>query len=127
MSNISIIGTGISMILIAAGMVFVIKNWVLWRNINLTGIGIEVAKDKSFLSDNFKLFMALSVLSGFNLVFELENNLAWFSPPPLKDLFEVLYYLNIITISSIFLILTIMWYKLLSRVVKWDRRWIKAE
>lgn len=127
MNYIASIGTGISVILIAIAGFYVIKSWALWRNMNPTGIGVEVAKDRIFLSDNFKLFMALSVLSSLHIVFELENRMEWLSPPPLHSLFETLYYLNTIVIMSIFLILTLMWYKLLLKVNKWDERWIKVE
>lgn len=120
------IGIGASLLLTFAGAIYAYRCWMLWRHTSLSGVGVEVTK-RSFLSSNFKLTLIVGGLNGIHVIFETAEALDLVSPPWLKDIFGLLYYLNIVAIMSVLLILSIMWYRLLLRVNRWDKRWIKPK
>lgn len=126
MNYISLIGIGISLLLTLIGAIYAYRCWMLWRHTSLSGVGVEVTK-RSFLSSNFKLILIVGGLNGLHVIFETAEALDLLSPPWLKDIFELIYYLNIVAIMSVLLILSILWYRLLFRVNRWDKRWIKPK
>ncbi len=127
MSYISIIGISVSLLLTLIGAFYAYKCWMQWRHTHITGIGVEVTKDRAFLSNNFKLVLVVGALNGVRVIFEAAGRLDSLSPPWLRNTFDFLYYLNTITIMSALLILAISWHKVLTKVNHWDKRWIKAK
>ncbi|MDO9098151.1 MAG: hypothetical protein Q7U60_08520 [Candidatus Methanoperedens sp.] len=127
MSYISIIGISVSLLLTLIGAFFAYRCWMQWRHTHITGIGAEVTKDRAFLSNNFKLVLVIGALNGVRVIFEAAERLDLLSPPWLWNAFDFLYYLNTITIMSALLILSISWHKVLTKVNRWDKHWIKAK
>lgn len=127
MNYISSIGIGVSLVITFIGMVYAYNCWRLWRHTKINGIGVEVTKSRTFLSHNFKLVLVVGALSGLHVVFVTMEELHLLSPPWLRNTFDFLYYLNTITIMSALLVLAISWHKVLTKVNRWDKRWIKAK
>lgn len=80
-----------------------------------------VTQDRVFLSNNFKLVLIVGALSGLNVLFEVAQ---YFDPLAKPFIPNVFYYLNLAAIMTVILILAVSWYNLLSRVKRWDSRWI---
>lgn len=127
MRFIFLIGISFSLIVACIGAFVAYKCWRLWRHANIAGIGVEVTKDRTFLSNNFKLVIVIGGLAGLHVVFELIEFYFSSSTPLIYNLFHFVYFLNLASIMTAFLMLAIAWYRLLSRVSKWDRRWIKGK
>lgn len=127
MNYISSIGIGVSLVITFMGMVYAYNCWRLWRHTKINSIGAVVTKDRAFLSNNFKLILVVGALSGLHVVFEAMGELHLLLPQWLRNTFDFLYYLNIITIMSALLVLAISWHKVLTKVNHWDKHWIKAK
>lgn len=127
MRSIFLIGISFSLIFACIGAFFAYRCWRLWRHANIAGIGVEVTKDRTFLSNNFKLVIVIGGLAGLHVVFELVQFYLSPSTPLIYNLFHFVYFLNLASIMTAFLMLAIAWYRLLLRVNKWDRRWIKGK
>lgn len=121
MDYTSFIGISVSLVLTGAGPFYAYRCWRLWRHTNTASIGVEVTKDRSFLSNNFKLVLIVGALSGMNVLFEVAQSLDLLSPLLIPNVFS---YLNLAAIMTVILILAVSWYNLLSRVRRWDSRWI---
>ncbi len=124
--DITIIGIGISLLLACAGAFFTYRCWKLWKHTNITSLELWVTKDRSFLTNNFKLFIVIGALSGLHVLFELIERFVTPSIPFIWDLFYLFYYLNLVSIMVVFLMLAVAWYRLLSKVNAWDKRWLKT-
>jgi hypothetical protein len=127
MDSINLIGIGIGLILAGIGAVYAYSCVMLWRHTNITGVGVEVTKDRSFLSNNFKLVIIIGALSSLHILFELVQNLNLIWTSLTLSIFNVLYYLDLSGVMLALLLLAIAWYKLLSKVNAWDTRWIKPD
>lgn len=121
----SFIGISVSLVLTCIGPFYAYRCWKLWRHTSITGIGVVVTKDKSFLSNNFKLVLAVGALSSLNVLFNVAEHFDLLSAPFIVNIFYSVYYLNLAAIMSAILILALSWYKLLSKVNHWDKRWIR--
>ncbi len=125
MSDISIATIIVSLIFIGTGMFYAHRCWILWNSTTISGIGIVLTKDKSFLKINFILVMVIGALTGLHILYvELAEHFGLLSAP-FWSVFYMVYYLKIIGIMSAFLILANSWHKLLLKVNHWDRHWIK--
>jgi hypothetical protein len=125
MEHVSFIGISVLLVLTGIGPFYAYRCWKLWRHTNITGISVEVTKDKSFLSNNFKLVLVVGALSSMNVLFNVVEHFDLPSAPFIVNMFYSFYYLNLAAIMSAILILAIAWHKLLSRVNRWDKRWIR--
>lgn len=127
MTDMPLIGAVIALILAAIGAFFAYKCLVLWKRVDITGVGIEVTKDRAFLSNNFKLVLIIGGLSALHIFLELIER--FYSPPTpfFWEVFYFVYYLDQVLLMLVLLVLAIVWYRLLSRVSRWDRRWVKVE
>jgi len=121
MDYTSFIGIGVSLVLTGAGPFYAYRCWKLWRHINTASIGVEVTKDRSFLSNNFKLVLVVGALSGMNVLFEVARYFDLLSQRFVPNVFS---HLVLAAIMIVILILAVSWYNLLSRVRRWDSRWI---
>ncbi len=121
MDYTSFIGISVSLILTVIGPFYAYRCWRLWRHTNTTSIGAVVTQDRVFLSNNFKLVLIVGALSGLNVLFEVAQ---YFDPLAKPFIPNVFYYLNLAAIMTVILILAVSWYNLLSRVKRWDSRWI---
>lgn len=126
MTDIPFIGAVIALILAAIGAFFAYRCLVLWKRLDITGVGIEVTKDKAFLSSNFKLVLILGGLSGVHIFLEMVER--FYSPPApfFWEIFYFVYYSDQVLLMLILLVLAVVWYRLLSRVSRWDKRWVKV-
>ncbi len=125
--DITIIGIGISLLLACAGAFFTYRCWKLWKHTNITTLGLWVTRDRSFLTSNFNLVIVIGALSGLHVLLELGERFVDPSIPFIWNLFYLLYYLNLVSIMVVFLMLAVAWYRLLSKVNAWDKRWLKAD
>lgn len=126
MIELPLIGISIALILAVVGAVFAYKCLTLWRRMNITGVCIEVTKDKAFLFNNFKYLLMIGGLAGFHTFLEMVEQL--YSPPAsfFWEIFYFVYYLGLVLLMLFLLVLAVVWYRVLSRVNRWDKRWIKA-
>lgn len=126
MIELPLIGISIALILAVVGAVFAYKCLALWRHMNITGVCIEVTKDKAFLSNNFKHVLIIGGLAGLHIFMEMVEQL--YSPPAsfFWEIFYFVYYLGLVLLMLVIVVLAIMWYRLLSKVSRWDKRWVKA-
>ncbi len=124
MDYITGVGVGISFILACAGAFFAYRCWKLWRHTNITGLGLWVTRDKSFLSNNFKLVIIIGGLSSLHVLFELVEQLDILMPQTFWKVFHIAYFSDLVALMFVFLMLAITWYRLLSKVNTWDKRWI---
>lgn len=127
MLKLPLIGTAIALILAAIGAFFAYKCLVLWRRIDIKGVGIEVTKDRTFLSNNYKLVLILGGLASLHIFLEIVER--FYSPPApfFWEIFYFVYYIDQVMLMLVLVILAVVWYRLLSRINRWNRRWIKAE
>lgn len=123
----SFIGAVIALILAAIGAVFAYKCLVLWKRADITGVGIEVTKDKAFLSNNFKLVLIIGGLAGLHIFLELVERFYSSQALFFWEIFYFVYYLGLVLLMLVLLVLAVVWYRLLSRVSRWDKRWVKVE
>jgi hypothetical protein len=128
MNTISLIGISIALLFAGIGAFFAYKCMIRWEHTNINSISAEISKNRSFLSNNFKLVLLTGALSSLHILFELieEFNLIP-TVAIVQDIFHVLYYLDISATMLILLILAIIWYRLLSKVNAWDKRVIKIK
>lgn len=119
------IGIILAVILAAVGAFFAYKCFMLWRQVSTSGIAVEVTKNRSFLSINFKLTLVIGALAGLHLFFEIWEMYGLPTAPFIWAFYNFFYYLNLTAIMLVLLIMAITWYKLLSKVDRWDRRLIK--
>ncbi len=124
MDYITAVGVGVSFILACTGAFFAYKCWRLWRHANITGLGLWVTKDRSFLSNNFKLVIIIGGLASLHVFFELVEQFDIQMPQSFWKVFHILYFFDLIASMAVFLMLAIIWYRLLSKVSTWDKRWI---
>lgn len=126
MYYIALVGISVSFILAGIGAFFAYKCWRLWRRSSVSSISIEVTRDRSFLSNNFKLVLIIGGLAALHVFFEMVE---YFGLLPqssfILNVFSIVYFLDLIATMGILLILAILWYRLLLKVSVWDRRWIK--
>ena len=127
MDYITVIGIGVSLILACAGAFFTYRCWKLWKHTNITSLGLWVTKDRSFLTNNFKLIIVIGALSGLHVLFELWERFVILSTPFIRNIFYLFYFLNLVSIMIVFLMLAVAWYKMLSKVNIWDKRWLRAD
>ncbi|VVB94445.1 Uncharacterised protein [uncultured archaeon] len=97
---------------------------MLLRDTNITGVGIELAKNRSFLSMNFIFIMIIGALSGLQAILGLVEQLNLISTTYTHNVIYMIYYLDLSGAMLALLLLTIAWYKLLLKVNTWDTRWI---
>lgn len=126
MPELPLIGTGIALILAVIGAFFAYRCVVLWKRVDITGVGIEVTKDRAFLSSNFKLVLVIGGLAGMHIFLEMVER--FYSPPApfFWKVFYFVYYTDLVLLMLVLLVLAVVWYRLLSRVNRWDRRWVKV-
>lgn len=127
MDYITAVGVGVSFILACTGAFFAYKCWRLWRHANITGLGLWVTKDRSFLSNNFKLVIIIGGLASLHVFFELVEQFDIQMPQSFWGVFHILYFFDLIASMAVFLMLAIIWYRLLSKVSTWDKRWITTK
>lgn len=124
MDYITGIGIVASFILACIGAFFAYRCWRMWRHANITGLGLWVTKDRSFLSNNFKLVIIIGGLASLHVFFELVEQLDIQMPQSFWKIFHIMYFFDLIASMAIFLMLAIIWYRLLSKVNTWDKRWV---
>ena len=126
MPELPLTGTGIALILAAIGAFFAYRCVVLWKRLDITGVGIEVTKDRAFLSNNFKLVLIIGGLASLHIFLEMVER--FYSPPApfFWKVFYFVYYTDLVLLMLVLLVLAVVWYRLLSRVNRWDRRWVKV-
>ena len=125
--NAPLIIINLAMIFVIIGSYFAIKSILLWRKTNLTGIGVEVTKSRSFLQNNFLLVLLVGAFASIHVFLEFFQHNSSIESPYINVLFYVLYYSTLLAIVFVLSILSFKWYKLLSRINKWDKRWIKGK
>lgn len=117
MNHIASVGIVVSFILAGIGAFFAYRCWILWGHSNISSIGTEVAKDRSFLSDNFKLILIIGGLAALHVFFELVEYFGFLPANSfILNVFLIAYFLNLIATMAILLVLAILWYKLLLKV-----------
>lgn len=124
MDYITAIGIGASFVLACTGAFFAYRCWRLWRHTNITGLGLWVTKDKSFLSNNFKLIIIIGGMSSLHVLFELVELFDIQMSRSFWKVFHIVYFSNLVALMVVFLMLAITWYRLLSKVNTWDKRWL---
>ena len=116
----------LTMILVGIGLYFTVKSTLLWRKTNIAGIGIEVTKNKSFLQDNFLLVLFIGAFTGTHVFIDFLKLTIVMEAPYI----ETLHFMQILTLLAIMFVLSILsfkWYKLLSKINQWDKRWISGK
>jgi hypothetical protein len=128
MDTISLIGIGSALLFTGIGAFFAYKCLIYWEHTNISSICAEMSKNRSFLSNNFKLVILAGAFSGLRVLLELIEK---FNLIPtitvIQDIFHALYYLDISATMLILSILAIIWYRLLSKINAWDKRVIKIK
>jgi len=127
MDYITTIGIGVSFIFACAGAFFAYRCWRLWRRTNITSLGLWVTKDKSFLSNNFKLVIIIGGLASLHVFFELVEQVDIDASQFFWKIFHIAYFLDLVLLMVVFLMLAVTWYRLLAKVNAWDKRWITTE
>jgi hypothetical protein len=126
MDSITLIGIDISLILAGICAFFGYRCVMLLKDTNITGMGIELTKNRSFLSMNFMFIMVIAGLSGLHIMLgHAERNII--STSYIHEVINVIYYLDLSGAMLALLLLTIAWYKLLLKVNTWDTYWIKPK
>lgn len=128
MDTISLVGISSALLFTCIGAFFAYKCLIYWEHTNISSISAEISKNRSFLSNNFKLVMFTGAFSGLHVLLELIEK---FNLIPtiaiVQDIFHVLYYLDISATMLVISILAIIWYRLLSKINAWDKRVIKIK
>ncbi|VVB97825.1 Uncharacterised protein [uncultured archaeon] len=127
MDSIGLIGIDISLILAGICAFYAYRCVMLLTDTNIIGVGIELAKNRSFLSMNFMFIMIIGALSGLQVVLGLVEQLNLISISYTHNVIYMIYYLDLSGAMFALLLLTIAWYKLLLKVNTWDTRWIKDQ
>ena len=122
--NAPLIVINLAMIFVIIGSFFAAKSILLWRKTNLAGIGVEVTKSRSFLHNNFLLVLLVGAFTGIHVFLEFLQFTITIESPYFNVLFYVLYYSTLLAIVFVLSLLSFKWYKLLSKVNQWDKRWI---
>lgn len=125
MIDVPLIAISIGFILAGIGAFFAFRCLILWRRISITGVSVEVSKDRSFLSNNLRLVLTIGGLAGLHIFFEMIEQFLTL-PASIWKIFYFVYYLDLVLMMFVLLILAIVWYRLLSKVSRWDKHWIKA-
>lgn len=116
----------LAMILVGIGLYFAIKSTLLWRKTNIAGIGIEVTKNKSFLQNNFLLVLLIGAFTGTHVFIDFLKLTVVVDAPYI----EILHFMQALSLLAIMLVLSMLsfkWYKLLSKINQWDKRWISGK
>ncbi len=116
-----------AMSLVVIGSFYAIKSIILWKKINIAGIGVEVTKSRSFLHTNFMLSSIIGAFVAIHVFLEFIQHTVSIESPSLNGLSFALYYFTILAIVISLFLLAFKWYKLLSKVNRWDKRWISGK
>lgn len=124
--NASSIIISLAMILVGVGLYFATISTLLWRKTNIAGVGIEVTKNRSFLQNNFLLVILVGAFAGTHVFIDFLK----LTVVPETSYIEILHFtqaLSLLAIMSVLSILSFKWYKLLSKINQWDKRWISGK
>lgn len=125
--NAPLIVINLAMIFVIIGSFFAAKSILLWRKTNLAGIGVEVTKSRSFLHNNFLLSSLIGAFTAIHVILEFVQFTITIESPYINEFFYVLYYITLLVIVIVLSVLSFKWYNLLSKVNKWDKRWISGK
>ncbi len=124
MDSIISIATDVSLILAGVCAFYAYRCIMLLRETNITGVGIELTKNRSFLSTNFMFIMLIGSLSSLHVLLGAVEQQNFISNSLTHDVINVIYCLDVSGSMLALLSLTVAWYKLLQKVHTWDTRWI---
>ena len=124
---IGLIIISIALIFVAIGSIYALLSLMLWKDTNTSGIGVEVTKSRSFLHNNFLLSSIVGAFAGLHVLLEFLQFTVTIESTYLNRVFYVLYYITLLVIVIVLSILSFKWYTLLSKVNKWDKRWISGK
>lgn len=117
----------LAIMFVIIGSFYATRSMILWRRTSIAGVGVEVTKSRSFLHNNFILVLLVGAFAGLHVLIELIQNTISIESPYINGLFDVLYYITLLAIVMILSVLSFMWYKLLLKINKWDKRLISGK
>lgn len=125
--NAPLIILGLAIVFVVTGAFYATRSMILWRRTNIAGVGVEVTKSRSFLHNNFVLVILVGAFAGVHVLLELTQDTITVESPVIKELFPLIYYITLLAIVVILSVLSFMWYKLLLKINKWDKRLVSGK
>lgn len=125
--NSPLIVISFAMAIVVIGSFYAIRSIILWEKTNIAGIGVEVTKSRSFLHTNFMLSSLVGAFVAVHVFLEFIQHTVPIESTSINRLSLAIYYFTVLAIVSFLFLLAFKWYKLLSKVNKWDKRWIKGK